>query len=193
MIACHQAATDYVYSPDVASGETTAGETIRKNVRTFVTVRGFEMSKDEAGRSARIRFRVRVENVGSAKIRVQPNSFRLISRELKAFGSPSVKAEKQKGWSLPTDDSLRVTVSFPVPAKTLENRAMDWLELSWTIESGGRTYPFSATFERVKPERGRDYYYCRYHHRYHYYGAFGFHHSRHHFGGHHRFHGPLDH
>ncbi len=187
VVGCHRASVHYAFTPNVAEGTANGDDKAVPGVRSFVTIHEIKPSSEKNVQTIRITFRVRVENNGTTEVRLRSNSFKLVSAELNEFGTPDVEPKKEKKWTVSPGDTSLLSVTFSLPEKTdTEERAFSWLKLSWAIEEGEKTYPYSATFNRAEPKRRHHDRYFRYHH----YGYRGYR-SPHYYGGFHarRYHG----
>jgi hypothetical protein len=127
--------------------------------RALLTVVGIRRAAD--GQPAQVVVRLRLDNMGDARLALVPEGFDCVTSDLVSMGAPSLDADP--GEPLASGESRTWTAAFPVPAgRTPED--LDWrgLNLKWTVDFEGRRVTTGVTFDRVYDRGYYDPYYDPY-------------------------------
>lgn len=114
--------------------------------RALLTVVGIRRAAD--GQPAQVVVRLRLDNMGDARLALVPDGFDCVTSDLVSMQPPGLDADP--GEPLAPGESRTWTVAFPVPAgRTPED--LDWrgLNLKWTVDFEGRRVTTGVTFDRV--------------------------------------------
>jgi hypothetical protein len=123
------------------------GETV---ARSLVTVLGVRKADSSTGEPARVEMRMRVENLGTAPLAVEAESFELVAANLAAFEpgrlAPAPASE------LARNEVAEFDLWFAVPqGRAIEQFDLSGINLRWAVRFGNRRVYTGASFQRVWP------------------------------------------
>lgn len=135
------------YGPSPVETELSTSAVQGAQARALATVLGIVRPKD--GEAAHVEIRVRLENLGSTLVELDPASFGLVSADLETFGAPRLTPAGPA--SIAPGDAHSVDLAFALaPGKTHDDYDWSGLNLKFTVSFAGTRVTTGITFSRIE-------------------------------------------
>ena len=116
--------------------------------RVLVSITGVRKADDANHQPARVEMRMRIENLGTTPLEIEPDSFELVAANIVNFGRGEIAPLPQG--PLATGASSEFDLRFPIaPGRTLEHYDFEGLNLRWAVRFGDRRVITGVSFQRA--------------------------------------------